>query len=117
MAKIHGCPVPDHYEDIWYNGEFIVCVVTTRHDTLFGEVKHVLIQTAQGSTDMQFYDYMRIKDEIFGAELYALQVIPAHSQLVDRSNSYHMHVLSAEMSARFKDEGILPIRYMKQIGG
>lgn len=115
MAQKHGSRVPDHYETVWFNDQFVVCVVTTRQDALLGEVKHVLFQTASGSKDVKFYDYLRIKNELFGEERYALQVVPAQSELVDRSNSYHMHILSEEMSERFKDEGILPIRYMKEV--
>lgn len=109
-ARLHGSPVPLSYERVWWNDRFIVCLALTRWDAVFGETLHVLFQTASDSTDVEFYDFMRIKNELFGEDRYALQVFPAQDELVDRSNTYHFHVLSVEMSKQFKEDKLLAIR-------
>jgi hypothetical protein len=113
MARVHNSPVPEWAVKTWWNDHYIVCQCVDREDPIFGCITRLMVQNAKGTTEVPWADLQRIKSELVGPNRVALQVFPAESEVVDRSNSYHIHVLSEEFSARFTAENSLGIRYLQ----
>jgi len=65
-----------------------------------GEVLHCAIRTAS-NLEPPWRDKQRIKDELFGTERVAVEVMPARSNLVDEADMYHMWVLPEGASLPF----------------
>lgn len=57
-----------------------------------GTGHHLAIRTAS-QAEPPWRDKQRIKNELFGDESLAVQVMPAESQLVDAADMYHMWIL------------------------
>lgn len=57
---------------------------------------HMAIRTAS-SLEPPWRDLHRIKNEICGPEMTAVQVMPPQSELVDEADMYHMWVLSSRL--------------------
>ncbi|WP_113132723.1 DUF7694 domain-containing protein [Hyphomicrobiales bacterium] len=57
------------------------------------EVMHLAIRTAS-QLEPPWRDMQRIKNELFGPEATAVQVMPPQSELIDEADMYHMWVLS-----------------------
>ena len=60
------------------------------------KVVHLAIRTAS-QLEPPWRDMQRIKNELFGPEATAVQVMPPHSELIDEADMYHMWVLSERM--------------------
>lgn len=68
--------------------------------TMNGEVVHCAIRTAS-NLEPPWRDKQRIKNECFGAERVAVEVMPSAANLVDAADMYHMWVLPAGFSFDF----------------
>ena len=60
--------------------------------TRAGEVVHCAIRTAS-NLEPPWRDKQRIKNECFGADRVAVEVMPSESNLVDAADMYHMWVM------------------------
>lgn len=90
----------------WLSGVTRICrnwlyVVLIRPvATPWGEVHHLAIRTAS-SLEPPWRDKQRIKDELFGPEFTAVEVMPPSSELIDEADMYHMWVLPAGFALPF----------------
>ncbi len=62
--------------------------------TDWGVVQHLAIRTA-ANREPPWRDKQRIKNELFGADAVAIEVMPPTGELVDAAGMYHMWVLPA----------------------
>jgi hypothetical protein len=63
-------------------------------ETEWGLVLHLAIRTAS-NLEPPWRDKQRIKDELFGPSLTAIEVMPPEDQIVDQADMYHMWVLAS----------------------
>jgi len=82
----------------WSNGVYAVMARTL--NTEWGAVDHVCIRNIDNS-DIPWRDKQRIKDELFGAGRVAVEVFPAHMDLVDDAGMYHLWVLPVGLRLPF----------------
>lgn len=68
------------------------CVLIRKVQTDWGEVEHACMRNKDGS-DIPWAEKQRIKNELFGPDITAIEVFPAESNLVDEANMYHLWVL------------------------
>lgn len=61
---------------------------------------HLAIRTASGA-EPPWRDMQRIKNELFGHERTAVEVMPAEASKVDEADMYHMWVLPEAMKLHF----------------
>lgn len=76
---VHGVPSRDRYPALWH-------LVIQRRDL-------------QPPGTERYRDFMRIRDELIGAEHEALELYPARSREVDTGNIYHLWVLQSASEA------------------
>lgn len=60
-------------------------------------VIHVAVASMSGIRPT-WYEMQRIKDELFGAELTAVEIYPAHRDIVDGSDMFHIWILPGDIS-------------------
>lgn len=58
----------------------------------WGRVEHVCIRN-KDSTDIPWSEKQRIKNELFGKDVVAIEIFPKESELVDEANMYHLWIL------------------------
>lgn len=68
--------------------------------TAWGEVHHLAIRTPS-SLEPPWRDKQRIKDDLFGPEFTAVEVMPPQGELIDEADMYHMWVMPAEFMLPF----------------
>lgn len=68
--------------------------------TMNGEVVHCAIRTAS-NLEPPWRDKQRIKNECFGADRVAVEVMPSAANMVDAADMYHMWVLPLGFSFDF----------------
>ena len=68
--------------------------------TEWGLVQHCAIRTAS-NLEPPWRDKQRIKNELFGPEYTAVEVMPPDAELIDQADMYHMWVLPPEMALPF----------------
>lgn len=68
--------------------------------TEWGVVHHLAIRTAS-NLEPPWRDKQRIKDELFGTEATAVEVMPPRGELVDEADMYHMWILPAGFELPF----------------
>lgn len=76
------------------NGVFAALIRDIDAPTI-GKVTHVAITIVGNATDLTWTERQRIKNELFGRERVAVEVMPPESELVDGANMYHMWVMPA----------------------
>lgn len=81
------------------NGVFVVLV--RRLKTEWGEVTHLAFRTASNAVDITWREKQRIKDELVGRMRVAVEVFPAHDELVDEANMFHLWVLPSGFQLPF----------------
>ena len=72
--------------------------------TRWGEVRHLAIRTAS-NLEPPWRDKQRIKNELFGEDAIALEVMPATAELVDEAGMYHMWILPPGFEMPFTLKG------------
>ncbi len=72
---------------VWQNNKYIVQVFfnSPRKNRLYTKV---MVRRSDGKPICSWTDLFRIKNEIFGAEVEAVQFLPRKSELVDDANLY-----------------------------
>jgi len=75
----------------WRNKVFCVLV---RDDEV--GVIHAAVSSLSGVRP-SWYEMQRIKDELFGATLTAVEIYPPHSEIVDGSDMFHLWVLPKDI--------------------
>lgn len=73
-------------------------------ETRWGEVRHLAIRTAS-NLEPPWRDKQRIKNELFGVDAIALEVMPAMDELVDEADMYHIWVMPAGFEMPFTLKG------------
>jgi hypothetical protein len=76
-------------------------VVECRRTTDIGEVRHLMISRIDGRALHNWYDAFRIKNELVGTDVTAVEVYPAIEDLVDDKNVYHLWCLPPGMKLAF----------------
>jgi hypothetical protein len=76
----------------WAMANDLYAVLCRPLRTSDGEVIHCAIRTISGF-EPPWRDKQRIKNELFGPERVATEVMPAMSKLVDEADMYHMWVM------------------------
>ena len=69
----------------------IYAVMARTIDTEYGQIKHAAIRNIE-STDISWSEKQRIKNELFGEEVQAIEFFPKQSDLVDEANMYHLWI-------------------------
>ena len=97
---------------VGWHGEMDRCWIRTR----LGKVEHVTISrgtgTCDGSGEVSWSEKMRIKNELFGENRFAIEVFPKQDNLVDVCDVYHLWVFDKKLEMPF---GIAPKEYQKAI--
>jgi hypothetical protein len=93
VTAVLGC-APDGWmgqvDTVWRNGW---CVVMRRRLALaWGPADHAILRTARNA-ELGWAEKQRIKDEIFGTDRVAVEVLPAAGDVVDAADIYHLWVL------------------------
>lgn len=68
--------------------------------TDWGEVHHLAIRTAS-NLEPPWRDKQRMKNELFGEDYLAVEVMPPTDELVDEADMYHMWILPRGMRLPF----------------
>jgi hypothetical protein len=87
VDKIGGRP-----EAIFANSRYQVAIWTDTAPEPFGEYAHLSIKVHDKQAWHDWRDLQRIKNELCGVEVEAVEVYPAESRLVDTANQYHLYV-------------------------
>lgn len=83
---------------IFVNSRYQVTLFHCEDDERFGPVIHLSIKSRENSaTAHDWRDMQRIKNELLGPEVEAVEVFPAESRLVDTSNQYHLFCFPGEI--------------------
>lgn len=100
----------------WIDNEKDICVCSRLIRTRLGKVEHVTISrgtgTCDGSGEVSWSEKMRIKNELFGENRFAIEVFPKQDNLVDVCDVYHLWVFDKKLEMPF---GIAPKEYQKAI--
>lgn len=76
--------------EAWKNDLYVALVRPVQ--TPWGVVHHLAIRTAS-NLEPPWRDKQRIKNEVFGPEFTAVEVMPPQPELIDQADMYHMWVL------------------------
>lgn len=87
--------------EAWANNLYVV-LIRPFVDETGNKVTHLAIRTAS-NLEPPWRDMQRIKNEIFGNEATAVQVMPPESELVDDADMYHMWVLGSMLPFTLSD--------------
>ena len=89
----------------WIDNDKDICVCSRLIRTQFGTVEHVTITrgngTADGSGEISWAEKMRIKNELFGENRFAIEVFPKQKNLVDVMDVYHLWVFDKKKEMPF----------------
>jgi len=89
----------------WIDNDKDLCVCSRLIRTKFGNVEHVTITrgrgTSDGSGDVSWSEKMRIKNELFGENRFAIEVFPKQKKLVDVMDVYHLWVFDKKLDMPF----------------
>jgi hypothetical protein len=77
--------------EAWENNRYQVLVRRNTSDRKgMPDIIHLSIRSLDRSADHDWRHLQRIKNEILGPEMEAVELYPAESRLVDTSNQYHL---------------------------
>lgn len=100
----------------WIDNDKDICVCSRLIRTKIGKVEHVTISkgtgTNDGSGEVSWSEKMRIKDELFGEDRFAVEIFPKRKNLVDVCDVYHLWVFDKKIEIPF---GIAPKEYQKAV--
>ncbi|TCX51947.1 MULTISPECIES: hypothetical protein [unclassified Dehalobacter] len=101
----------------WREG-YKYAVMSRKIKTAWGEIEHVCIRNAD-NTDIPWAEKQRIKNELFGKEVLAIEVFPAESRLIDQAGMYHLWVFpeGAELPFGLHDDDMKTVHVARAIGG
>jgi hypothetical protein len=75
----------------WVQGNRYV-VMSRKIMTDWGIVEHICIRNAS-NTDIPWSEKQRIKNELFGKDVTAIEVFPRDNRLIDEAGMYHLWIL------------------------
>lgn len=78
----------------------LYAVLVRPMETEWGRVRHLAIRTTS-NLEPPWRDKQRIKDELFGPDFTAVEVMPPAGEVVDQADMYHIWVLPARMTLPF----------------
>lgn len=90
----------DHFDGFWKNNYCTVCV-QRNYPTSRGPAVRLMIQRLDDKPLHQWYFLQRVKNEVVGKDVWAVEYYPPESELVDEANVYWLFC--------FEEEGALPI--------
>ena len=100
----------------WIDNDNGICVCSRLIRTQFGNVEHVTISkgtgTSDGSGEVSWSEKMRIKNELFGENRFAIEVFPKQKNLVDVADVYHLWVFDKKKEMPF---GIAKREYVPSV--
>lgn len=79
--------------------------------TEWGLVHHLAIRTIS-NLEPPWRDKQRIKDELFGPQTTAIEVMPPSGEVIDQADMYHIWVLPGEMALPFS---LFDARHLQRI--
>lgn len=89
----------------WIDNDKNICVCSRLIRTQFGTVEHVTIskgtETSDGTGEVTWAEKMRIKNELFGENRFAIEVFPKQKNLVDVCDVYHLWVFDRKCEMPF----------------
>lgn len=89
----------------WIDNDKNICVCSRLIRTQFGTVEHVTIskgtETSDGTGEVTWAEKMRIKNELFGENRFAIEVFPKQKNLVDVCDVYHLWVFDRKVDMPF----------------
>ena len=89
----------------WIDNDANICVCSRLIRTKFGNVEHVTISKGMGTNDgtgeVSWAEKMRIKNELFGENRFAIEVFPKQKNLVDVCDVYHLWVFDKKLDMPF----------------
>lgn len=90
VPVIHGTdtPTPDQQET-WMNDRYVVTV----ERGLRGHVHHLSIRRQDRKPARDWRDFQRIKDQLAGHDVEAIELYPARARVADSANQYHLWCL------------------------
>lgn len=86
-------------DEVYVSNDKQYTVMCRTFSSMMGRVTHMCMrnrgtkETKWEGTDIPWAEKQRIKNEIFGEEMVAVEVFPKMSELVDGANMYHLWVL------------------------
>jgi hypothetical protein len=75
--------------ETWLNDQYTV-IVERRED---GTVEHLSIRRADRGPARDWRDFQRIKDQLAGPDVEAVELYPARARVVDTANQFHLWCL------------------------
>lgn len=76
--------------EVYLNSRYQVFVTRFDIDAPFGECVHLSIKLRDKKAWHDWRDMQRIKNELVGPEVEAVELFPAESRLMDTANQYHL---------------------------
>jgi hypothetical protein len=100
--------------EMWLNNQY-VAVVRRYPD---GAVMHLSIRRADRSAARDWRDLQRIKNEIAGPDVEAMELYPAEDRLVDTANQYHLWCMhpGVRLPFGFQERSVLDAGELPDIG-
>jgi len=100
-ATIPELQVPGYVppDEVWLNNRYQVMI--RRFDANGVEMTHLSIKRIDKNPIRDWRDLQRIKNELLGPEIEAVELYPSESRLVDTSNQYHLWALPEDMMFPF----------------
>ena len=84
----------------WLARNWLYLVMVRPIATAWGPVQHLAIRTAS-NLEPPWRDKQRIKNELFGEDAVAVEVMPPAAEIVDEADMYHMWVLPEDFALPF----------------
>jgi hypothetical protein len=78
------------FERCYMNNRYLVLVRRPKDDPIMGRCIHLSIRRTDRGAARDWRDMQRIKNELVGPEVEAVELYPAESRLVDAANQYHL---------------------------
>lgn len=78
------------FKKMFQNNRYTVMVRMPDNDPTFGRIIHLSIRRNDRGHARDWRDFQRIKNEIVGRDVEAVELYPAESRLVDAANQYHL---------------------------
>ena len=78
----------------------LYAVLVRPMNTTWGKVHHLAIRTAS-NLEPPWRDKQRIKNELFGPDYTAIEVMPPQSEIIDQADMYHLWVMTPSRKLPF----------------
>ncbi len=91
---------PKSFIGAWKNNHFVIQLY--RQSTAVGDARLMMIRRNDEQPGVSWAMKQRIKNELLGPEVVAIEVFPAESELVDDAHMYHLWTLPDGFSLPFR---------------